>query len=875
MNLILYLKKIYKLHTYFISGGVSAYGILYLLFIQGSVGFWLLDIPLMLITGIIVPVGLFCLIALALTDIAEWYGQQRKAGPEYALTALPIYEPLARTRMPKSLKDLLKKNRSREVEQIKEFAAGNSRLLLITGEPGTGKSTLAATIARRADFWLNLCGKEIDPAYLVFQLASWLKDEQLITIATSNATIRDAEIDRIVALASKGKRRIFFNSVEQLLAENGSFEQKSVLKLFRKLLTAPGDHKIILISTLMPSLDELSADNVSTSMLPATGLEAEFSISLLSELVSGNPDEALLEKMAEATKGNPLILSLLSSFTNDAHVERLIENTTWKSESSNAPITSEFLKLASEEAYPLLQKASCIPEPVTESFLTALAGKELDGAKWTKELASRHLLDWDGGLKKYSLHPAVSTSAFHSLQEQKDEIERIHIELINICLAKAEDFKPSRLWAAVSDCRLYVRAADMMIDGKEFAAAANILLQLHEYLIKWKNYRLLERLYEKSFKLWLRHGKNSGEERNLFISILQKFAALEYETGRYDKAAELYEMLRLFAKRLDNEALAFLATSRMTECYRQLGLLSRALATAKAQFDFSQSREKPIIQAAALGRLAHAYGDLGNLSMAEENYLRALSIVRDQENLKLEANTLGYLARLYLRGGDVASAISMLSSKSELADRIGDTDAKLSTLMEMAKTYNLAGQASQAAAVWESAVQLAKDHNNLQVAVEAMTHLSRVAFQNADYARALLHQQDRLAMAEQLKDDLLAGNALGHLGHAYARSKDLENAKKHYALAKKRFVNTNHVNGVSKCCHYLARLHAAENQWKEALEQVLERIDLSLHMETVDLEFDFRLLTLCKQRLGEETYAAFSKDQLGEQRYLAIDNMIS
>ena len=75
--------------------------------------------------------------------------------------------------------------------------------------------------------------------------------------------------------------------------------------------------------------------------------------------------------------------------------------------------------------------------------------------------------------------------------------------------------------------------------------------------------------------------------------------------------------------------------------------------------------------------------------------------------------------------------------------------------------------------------------------------------------------------------------------------------------------------------HYSARLLAANKRWEEAFAAVLDSLDFALGGEQGALDVDKRVLTMCWQALGDATFRQVGAEQLGEDRFAAVVELMS
>ncbi|MUG92922.1 CHAT domain-containing protein [Scytonema sp. UIC 10036] len=190
-----------------------------------------------------------------------------------------------------------------------------------------------------------------------------------------------------------------------------------------------------------------------------------------------------------------------------------------------------------------------------------------------------------------------------------------------------------------------------------------------------------------------------------------------------------------------------------------------------------------------------------NLANAREYYEQSLTIVKqietDTVRFKLQVDILNILGHSYNRPYDwnLDKAIEVCEKSLRIAKDIGYRHGEAVALLCIGKAYywypGKQRNFSMAIKCYEQAKAIFQERNNLQGVLDALYHLQDSYYYTSNYAKAIQSNEERLAIARDLKDLLLEASALFCLGNNYQGLGNLERetAKNYYeqslAIAKK------------------------------------------------------------------------------------------
>lgn len=864
MTAISIFRKLYRVQIYSSLIAAVLLGLAYIILVPEPFEPVVLDGIIRLVAAILLVFGSFGLAIELMLTLTQGFGKkQMDAG--YRLFFLPTYEPLDRTRKPKALADTVRENRATEVRIVKDFTKGNGRLMQLTGSAGLGKSSLAAMIARRTDFWVNLTGRRVSSSELVRLLAEWLGEDTIASKAAADG-VGASDIEQIRVRIAEKPVRLFFNGFDAFLNTDGHVTNSGIAPLFETLLRSEGNHKIVLMSKRQ--LHAEMTQDLNAAFLPLEELsESESTALLYADEVFDNSLDA--EEIAFRAGGNPMLLNMLPPILQRTQFEEINDVRSWFMRTDMPALSQRFLKLAAGEDFALLQKLSLVPEPMTQSFISALAEAAGADDAAVGRLQERRLIEWDAGLKKFSLHAAVSTGTYHALAADAAALNEARRLVARVCIAKADDFKPEDKWTSISDCRMLLRAVDLLKSCGEVSQAADLGERLRPHLQGWGEAKLISALLTEADPL--AGPLDNPAQQTAAANVLRRRAATLHDEGKDGGAIDEYLGLLMLANKHKRQNDILFASGRLAELYAAVGNIKQADKYGLKQFQLAKATSQPAVIAAAAGRVGHVLTAAGDHATAERYYSAAAEGFREIDSLAGEAKALGYLARTSFALGNREDASEAVGRRADLLTMLGKTKDALKARMELAALYRRTGDTDSANAIYEDIVRRAKKEEHLSVASDVLHELAKAAFASADYARALLLQQERLGLAEKTGDDHSAGAALGMIAHCHVRTKDIPAALKHYAAAREKFVAEGYRRGIARCGHYSARLLASQKLWDEAQSAVLDSLDYALQSgERGTLGIDLKVLGLCHQTLGDATFKQMGVEQLGEERFAAV-----
>jgi DNA-binding SARP family transcriptional activator len=273
---------------------------------------------------------------------------------------------------------------------------GHGSLVVISGEPGIGKTRLAAEFSRRVAelgghvVWGRCWEAGGAPAYWpwVQILRSLLRAspslEELLDHEPELAALLP-ELDAAASPSAEGDRFLLFDAASRFIRAAAAREPLALILddvhaadipsilLLEFLATALADAPVLLVVVSRPSQQTARLDRVARHTLTLRGLAADELAALLERTASLETSGDLLQSILAETGGNPLFVGELArllvdtELTDDAWRRALLHGT--------SSLIARRLEELSEESIEVLEQAAVLGRDVSLPVLTAVTGR--------------------------------------------------------------------------------------------------------------------------------------------------------------------------------------------------------------------------------------------------------------------------------------------------------------------------------------------------------------------------------------------------------------------------------------------------------------------------------------------------------------------
>ncbi|HEV3464482.1 MAG TPA: tetratricopeptide repeat protein [Actinomycetota bacterium] len=755
---------------------------------------------------------------------------------------------------------------------VAEVAAGRAMVLTVVGEPGIGKSRLAAETldhARRLGFttaagasrplgpetsylpwraiWRELLG--LDPwSSLAEQrdvLAGRFGDHAPLLGPVLNLPVPDNQLTGPLDPAARAEllRSVLAGELRErarsaplaLLVEDGHWIDPSSRALLEHLARGlPGEPLLLMVTTrptdsgrqVTEALADLPHHHQVTLGELAAADAAELAAERARQLFGDReaPAPGVLGRVVERAGGNPLYLEELLSLVRDRG----------PGDDPDLPDSVERVVLArldqlSEADKAVVKVASVLgsrfrAEWISGCYPAAGSPEEVAGRlRRLEELRLTPLLRGDPAPEYGFRHAITQEVTYNSLTL------RMRTRLHERVWAYIEETFPHRL-AQFADTLAYHYGRTRRVDKQRvwYRAAADAARDAFANETAIASYQRLLPLLE---------GPASGH-------VLVELGAVWQLVGRWGDAQQAYlKALGIARAGGDRSLLAaggrelgdlFIYTKSYAEAVRWLTLATETFEDLGDRRGLSR----------ALDRLAYALIQQGAYPRAAEVSRRHLLLATEAGDQAAMSVALDHLGLVSAYTGDTAKALDLLRRSLAVATAAGDRRGVVHAANNLGGLYASRGEHLEALECASTALRVATEIGYRQMAGVATGNLGELYRERGDHERATACFADALRIAVELGDWTSVANRVASLAATAADLGDPEEAEQRYTLAIRLARTLEAPHFLCEWLHGLAQLQASAGRAGEAERHNQEALAIAGRHAEREVELRARLLRL-------------------------------
>ncbi len=677
--------------------------------------------------------------------------------------------------------------------------AGTGTTVLVAGEAGIGKTTLAAELAKRAGDAgfevllgraIDLVGTELPYQPYVdalrslgkpWQAAEGVQGSQLRVFEETLALLTERAASVPVLLVLEDMHWADTSSLDLLvfLAHNLADQRVLVLATYRADEVASAERMRTMAHGVRRGGSEL--------VLELGRLDNGELTTLLAAHAESPVPAALTDAIVARSEGNPFFAEELLAAAGDQHGElpRGLRDLLLQRVARLDADTQSLLHVASavgrDAEYRLLAAVAALPErDVRESLRQAVEHGVLVAQQATNSFRFRHAL----------LAEAIYSTILPG--EREDLHARLADELARSGAAAPAELAPH--WAAAG------RDQDALVASVEAARQCEAVYGLAEAFAH----------LERALALW-KIVPNAPELSGLdLIELCSRTAALASQTGHAPRAVELARQAIGLGSERDPLRAAHLY-DRLGHYLHECGQTDAALAAFERVLELVPADPPSAESAQALAALAHGLMLAWRFDESLTMYEQALALAREVGAREVELGVLPGLGRDLAYVGRAEEGLGYLRRALELAEEGGDPRALLNAYVSLTDVLMMLGKPREAARVGEQGLELVQPYEIDKTLLLANTIEPLLAIGEWDEADRLSANALRSITANfpymllMLRADLELGRG------------DLDAARSHLDAALVT-LREDHGQGIYDV--YLAELALWERRWTAADQSV-------------------------------------------------------
>jgi tetratricopeptide (TPR) repeat protein/DNA-binding MarR family transcriptional regulator len=670
--------------------------------------------------------------------------------------------------------------RSKELRRMKTWEKSSSKVLIVEGVLGIGKSSLVSKFStnllkRNFIFWHSV--KKTDTVREILStFGDYLymkKNNVLRYYLSSHININEDEVVKIL-VRNLSNDILIFDDCEKMSEDVNNFLNKIM-----DLLNDMNEVKMIFITEDEVNLTFKGHPKDFVQKLKLGGVEKGD----IEELLNG---KKISENIYELTKGHPLFLKLV-------RVEGKVHG-------DIQTHLKDYIKAdLSNDERKLMEIASTYRLPFKASALFLETG--LDYEVMT-QLKSKYLLT-EVSNDYYVVHDLIKNHFYSSLAEPRKK--SIHTKIAKHYLDVLNDLNSIEAMYHYVAAKNYGKAADIAISKGTSLIEKGCYLKFETTLEevvkeKVKDTKLAEiyvlrghlqkvkgswtsaiKYYQSALKIYEKHNLNVKNS-----DTLRMIGNVHRDNGDYPEALKKFNLALKLVKESESEV--------VSKIYDDIG-------TVRLRTGEVDKAGKEILKGVKIAKrlandkqIALNNHTLGNFYLCKEEWDKARQIYRDCadvfesfQNFRMLAVCYNNLAITYYKTNDVKKAINFWKKSLSISEKIGDITVMMSYVNLGFITYKSGGW-DQTELYCQKALEISESIGNALVTSAAYSILGHININRRNFPECIEYYEKALGLREKEGDKSKIISSNNDLAHAHLinrnTKKGVENAKKALKMAE-------------------------------------------------------------------------------------------
>ncbi len=717
-----------------------------------------------------------------------------------------------------------------------EFAPGNERLIALWGPGGTGKTTLAAQVAR-----------ELRPQFP--QRFAWVSalaraDFTLPTLLDEIATQLGRDV-RPLRLEEKTPQVAALLAVAPALVVLDNFETVAPVEQVR-CLDFLAAHAAC--SALITTRADTRHDDVRSIALAAMSPDEaqEFLRRLIGQTRKPENFAALdADALIAQCEANPLVLQWVVKQIDRAHQPQtvLAELAQGKGDAAERVFARSFNlpQVGDDGRAALLALTLFVPTATREALAEAAGfGDDLPRLERAVEnLSALWLVETTAGNERLILRGLTRQLAQARLGQdaQADEYRRRFVAyFLRYAEAHAQETPEDYAALEVEKDNL-LSAADTAFAQADWTSVMRLAYPM-DNVLSVRGY------WDETLRIGALalQAARSAQSETQVASLSHNLAVMYQQRGELGEARRLYaESLQIMQKLGDQRGIAssLHQLAMLAEAQGELGE-ARRLYAESLQINQKLGNQSGIAQTLHnLAAIAQAQGELGE---ARRLYAESLQIAQKLGDQRGIASTLHQLAMLAEAQGELEEARRLYDESLQIMQKLGNQRGIASSLHELGRLAQAQGELDEARRLYDESLQIKQKLGNQSGIASTTSQLGIVHYLLGEFAESKIKHEESLAIRRKLGEQQGIAIDLHELGRLAEAQGELEEARRLYDESLQIAQKLGDQRGIASTLHQLGLLAEMEGDSAEAARLLREALRIFERLQSPNAEVTRRSL---------------------------------